>query len=97
MQSLAHLVGDFLQAGQSEVELIAIIPIVLLKLVQIGAQQLAHQEQVLLHTAQVSAAQLYHKKWRLLSAKAVRCTCRPACTCCRLHRSLSLRMESLCR
>ena len=57
VQSLAHLVGDFLQAGQSEVELVPVVPVVLLELVQIGAQQLAHQEQVLLHTVQVSAAE----------------------------------------
>ncbi len=47
--------GNFLQAGQSKVELVAVVPVVLLKLVQVGAQQLAHQEQVLLHTPQVSA------------------------------------------
>ena len=40
--------GDALQAGQSEVRLVPVLSVVLLELVQVGSQQLAHKEEVLL-------------------------------------------------
>ncbi len=44
----ADLAGDGLHARQGEVGRVAGLAVVLLELVQVGAQQLAHQEQVLL-------------------------------------------------
>ena len=40
--------GDTLQVRQSEVGLIPILSVVLLELIQVGPQQLAHKEEVLL-------------------------------------------------
>lgn len=40
--------GNALQVRQCEVRLIPILSVVLLELVQVGSQQLAHQEEVLL-------------------------------------------------
>lgn len=42
------LVGNTLQVRQCEVGLVPILSVVLLELVQVGPQQLAHQEEVLL-------------------------------------------------
>jgi len=46
-----HLVSNALQARQSEVWLVTILPVVLLELIQVCSQQLAHKEQVLLQAA----------------------------------------------
>ncbi len=45
-----RLARDALDARVGEVGVVAALLVVLLELVQVGAQQLAHQEQVLLHT-----------------------------------------------
>lgn len=47
-RTLAHLARDGLDAGQGEVGLVAALSVVLLKLVQVGSQQLGDQHQVLL-------------------------------------------------
>jgi hypothetical protein len=47
-QRAQHLARDALDAREREVHLVAALAVVLLELVQVGAQQLAHQEQVLL-------------------------------------------------
>lgn len=44
----SDLMGNALQAGQREVGLVPSLPVVLLELVQVGSQQLAHKEEVLL-------------------------------------------------
>ncbi len=48
-----HLMSNALQVRQSEVWLVTIFPVVLLKFIQVCSQQLAHKEQVLLQAAYV--------------------------------------------
>lgn len=47
-ERVQDLARYLLHARQREVRRVALVPVVLLELVQVGAQQLAHQEQVLL-------------------------------------------------
>lgn len=54
-----HLMGNALQTRQCEVGLVPILPVVLLELVQVGSQQLAHKEEVLL---QVHACAYHHEE-----------------------------------
>ena len=39
-----YLVANALQAGQREVRLVTVLPVIFLELVQVGSQQLAHEE-----------------------------------------------------
>ena len=49
--AVPYLPSNGLNTGQSEVGLLAVLAVVLLEFVQVGAQQLADQEQMLLQTA----------------------------------------------
>ena len=52
-QGPQNLDGNLLDAGQREVGLVPIVPLVLLELVQVGPQQFAHQDEVLLQNRQL--------------------------------------------
>lgn len=54
-----YLPSYALHAGKDEVRLVAVAAIVLLKLVQVGTQQLTDQKEVLLHTKLPSAGGTY--------------------------------------
>ena len=49
---MVHLPRNGLHSWQGEVRVLALIPVVLLELIKIGAQKLTDQEQVLLHAMQ---------------------------------------------
>lgn len=48
MLRYTDLVGNALQARECEVGLVPILSVILLELIQVGSQQLAHKEEVLL-------------------------------------------------
>lgn len=58
-EGVQDLARDLLHARQGEVRRVTLIPVVLLELVQVGAQQLAHQEQVLLGSIPTTTPQAY--------------------------------------
>jgi hypothetical protein len=47
-QTAGYLYGDALDAWWCEVRVVSVFPLVLLELIQVGTQQLTHQDQVLL-------------------------------------------------
>lgn len=59
-----HLARDALDARVAEVRLVARLAVVLLELVQVGAQQLAHQEEVLLQVRRAGPSQAEHGRMR---------------------------------
>ena len=52
--------GNALQAGQREVRLVPVLPVILLKLIQVGSQQLAHKEQMLLKEGDYAGQEKSH-------------------------------------
>lgn len=50
------LMGNALQTRQREVRLVPVLPVILLELVQVGSQQLAHKEEVLLKAVVITQA-----------------------------------------
>lgn len=63
-----YLMGNALQMRQGEVRLIAILPVVLLELIQISSEQLTHKEQMFLQASIIgTAAMLCHLRPHIYS------------------------------